>query len=869
MTLAEIISALDKAVDWYHKSNAIVEKECGYSNGKLTGAKNVTEYETRRRAVFREYEARCKSLISQLDENITSLNSCKINFENYFETPEKYIRRWLILGELHFFYENFSRYAPLALRLPLDYPLCVESEKSAGILQIMLNLLFTFPLGLCQFHVYDPNHFGGSVGRFDVLREIPEVFPDREFLYDEKSLKQLLENLSGSFAQMRQNLFPAQNCRSWTEYNRQMRALRLPKKQLPYRVLVCFELPELCSQENVLALKRLADEGKNFGFLLIFSYNPESLEVRRSTFDGSVESLQNDRALAAFRVLHKSAVELSAAFVQFNFRQALSYLKVEETLDVPAPPHILEKYLRSYRDALEKIRSQIVDFEDLIRSDNRFDSNSVDAVKIPLGTSAQTGDVLEISIGDNTPHALIAGRTGSGKTNLLHVLITSACWHYSPEELSVFLLDFKDGVEFAAYANPVLPHARLVATQADAVFAQTVLEFLNAEIIRRNEIFKASRVTGYRAYRKNFPAAKLPRIILIVDEFQRLFDSDANAVMELLENLTKQGRSVGVHLIFATQTFKGVGGNTSAAMSFTQIKGQFGARIALKSSAEDSKDILGQNNETAADLQIPYAILNTEGGSLRYNKKFAVPEAKSEKITETLNDLVKICGVVPARIFDGQTLPDFPPAENFAQRDFSILLGRRLNFEGDDFFITLTDALEQNLLICGERGTFMACIFNFARASKLVEEIVYVSKKNLPENFSANVSTFAAPQDFFAAVRENLFDRRRLIILDSCVFPPVKTYPPPTEDDLKFAQFWQNASEHGSHIVAFYQTFNQLKDSNLDFKKIFEHRVTYHLPPSNAGAIGSFSFNNRPVDDRFKAAYFFRERLTWFSPFRF
>ena len=97
--------------------------------------------------------------------------------------------------------------------------------------------------------------------------------------------------------------------------------------------------------------------------------------------------------------------------------------------------------------------------------------------------------------------------------------------------------------------------------------------------------------------------------------------------MGLLEILIKQGRSSGVHLIFATQTFKGIGGNNFAGTSFNQIKGQFGGRLALRCSVDDFKDILGQNNETAAELNIGFAILYINQ-SIRGNRKFAVPEAK-------------------------------------------------------------------------------------------------------------------------------------------------------------------------------------------------------------------------------------------------
>jgi DNA segregation ATPase FtsK/SpoIIIE-like protein len=99
---------------------------------------------------------------------------------------------------------------------------------------------------------------------------------------------------------------------------------------------------------------------------------------------------------------------------------------------------------------------------------------------------------LRLGATDSEHHALLAGKTGSGKSNLLHVLIHTLCEKYPPEELDLYLLDYKESTEFNVYAAPPLPHARLVATESDPEYGVTVLRHLVGELETRARIFKSA-----------------------------------------------------------------------------------------------------------------------------------------------------------------------------------------------------------------------------------------------------------------------------------------------------------------------------------------------------------------------------------------
>src|SRR5439155_1583238 len=97
-------------------------------------------------------------------------------------------------------------------------------------------------------------------------------------------------------------------------------------------------------------------------------------------------------------------------------------------------------------------------------------------------------------------HALIAGKTGSGKSTLLHALITNLALLYSPEEVELYLIDFKKGVEFKTYAAHELPHARVVAIESDREFGLSVLQRLDAELKARGERFRETGAQDLKGY---------------------------------------------------------------------------------------------------------------------------------------------------------------------------------------------------------------------------------------------------------------------------------------------------------------------------------------------------------------------------------
>jgi hypothetical protein len=257
-------------------------------------------------------------------------------------------------------------------------------------------------------------------------------------------------------------------------------------------------------------------------------------------------------------------------------------------------------------------------------------------------------------------HALIAGKTGSGKSTLLHALISNLAMWYSPDEIELYLIDFKKGVEFKTYAAHLLPHARAIAVESDREFGLSVLQRIDAELTRRGNLYRKYSVQDLASYRDASGEA-MPRTLLIIDEFQEFFSEDDKLAADaslLLDRLVRQGRAFGVHVLLGSQTIGG-----SSGLSRSTI-GQIAIRVALQTSEADSQLILGDGNSAARLLSRPgEAIYNDAGGLVEGNSPFQVawlPDEQRDVYLEAVNQKVRSMGYkasVPI-VFEGNAPAD-------------------------------------------------------------------------------------------------------------------------------------------------------------------------------------------------------------------
>jgi S-DNA-T family DNA segregation ATPase FtsK/SpoIIIE len=287
------------------------------------------------------------------------------------------------------------------------------------------------------------------------------------------------------------------------------------------------------------ALQSIARSGPAAGVYLILHENHD---------------VESPSELGRYQVENPVVLDVGQASTTFRGGQ------VSVTFHRAPSPELQQMLLERVRNAPPIDRPVAWDDLEQPPEDEWWTLDATDRIRAPIGRHGANQE-LNVYFGvderDKRPcaHGVLAAMTGAGKTGLFHTYIASLTTRYSPEQLRLFLLDGKFGVSFRAYRD--LPHAEVVSLRTRPELARSVLDELLDEMERRNELFKRNRVEHFAAYRAlGSPDGILPRILLIADEFQLLFegDRDQEAASALLR-LSEQARSAGIHLLLGSQHF--------------------------------------------------------------------------------------------------------------------------------------------------------------------------------------------------------------------------------------------------------------------------------------------------------------------------
>lgn len=295
-----------------------------------------------------------------------------------------------------------------------------------------------------------------------------------------------------------------------------------------------------------------------------------------------------------------------------------------------------------------------------------------DSLRTPIGQDS-TGEV-SIDLVSEGPHALIAGTTGSGKSEALRTWLLGLCARYSPTRLRLVLVDYKGGSALAPLVR--LPHTEAVLTDLDPGQSARALRGLASCLAQRENDFAKLQVKDlqqwYERYQQDKAPLPPPRILIVVDEFRVLADLHPTT-MEIFSRLASQGRSLGLHLLYATQ-------HPSGAVN-TTMRANTELRIALRTITEaESLDIIG-SGAAARIPRIPGRAIIGSGREVQ----FAYCH-DAEDVIRTIRDL---CFVDECQKSMSQSHPlwcpplpsHIPPAQlkemNVAHCDEGVILGLR------------------------------------------------------------------------------------------------------------------------------------------------------------------------------------------------
>jgi len=504
-----------------------------------------------------------------------------------------------------------------------------------GLLQtIILRLLVSLPAGRLRITFIDPVSYGKVFGGFMNLSKIikgDSVWREKNHIHE-----QLLD-LSELIAFVNQN-FLKNDFESFEGYNRHVQEI-----EEPYRLLVISSFPVGFDRESADRLVSITENGNRTGVYTLAMVDAD----KKCPHDFDVKDLEK-------RCLNIGYDSRGQPFWENSPLPACRYIQD------PLPDNkIFEDIMITISKASEDVNKVKVPFEATTKDiiEQLWEGKASEGIRIPIGKAGT--DRQFFVLGESGHHALVGGMTGMGKSVLLHNLILTMCLYYPPDELELYLIDFKEGVEFMKYATHQLPHASVVAIETEREFGYSILQKLENELERRARLFKeaGSNITNLSDFNKNGPN-KIPRIVLILEEFQEFFtqdDSLARQTASIVDRLARQGRTFGINLILSSQTLTGHSNLPRSTI------GQMPIRIALKCDDSTSRAILGDENPEAKFLTRPgEAIYNDTNGQIKGNTKFQVPWLSNEKIEKYLlqfQEMAKERGYKPPHpqiVFDGR-----------------------------------------------------------------------------------------------------------------------------------------------------------------------------------------------------------------------
>lgn len=565
---------------------------------------------------------------------------------------------------------------------------------------------------------------------------------------------------------------------------------------------------------------------------------------------------------------NKSAEDLKRYAEFFKDRtsfECLKYLNVEVINDHGIQSQCMQDFADKIKAYYEKKKAVKRELKDLQKDEKFWTESSQFKVSVPVGWDINHKEVC-FEIGEVQNHTLICDHSGSGKSNFLHVLIQNLAFYYTPNEVQLFLLDYKEGVEFNAYTDPnILEHARLVSVASSVGFGVSFLSWLCEEMQERANLFKQFNVKDLSDYRKH---EKMPRLIVMIDEFQVLFSDNSSkgkeSVEQSLNTLLKKGRSYGVHLILATQTMRGTDINRS-------IMAQIANRIALPMDAEDSNSILN-NDDAACELVRPEGIFNNNGGHQKYHTKMSIPKAPDDfkpfikKIHRDFNQ--RNLAPVEHKIYNGEKHLEMP--NTLKANEMRLHLGKEADYEQKDLMVGF-ESNESHLLVVSQDLSARIALMklfaqNFKTANK--ELLFYNAEKRLVMELDELKKHHITPmQGPLGSVLDTAMNPNSVLMVDNL------NEAKELHDKIgveKLRSFLEKATDNEQYCIIFAHDFKQIQ-ANYDSKlkellnNHFKQRLVFMCNGENLSAIKS----NLSSPSNFNALFveLSKDSYTEFRPF--
>ena len=585
----------------------------------------TTQIESDHQTGWQKLEADWKSRSEALLENIQAINANKLFpawddtlWQNW--TPPKTFLNAAKFGHLKVDVEKFagplpkdtrlrwpgapSFSLPLSLISPRQGSILFETGKTGGdeavgsINNIIFRLLAATPPGKLSFTIFDPVGLGQNFAALMHLADYEEGSINSRIWTQSAQFEERLAELNEHMEKIIQ-MYLRNEYATIAEYNAE--AGSVAEK---YHFLVIASFPVNFSETAARRLRNIAANGARCGVFTLVQWDQRTPLPQEFVPD---ELRQNSVGL----------VRTDHGFTLAGERIP----GIQLVLDPPPPPEFATEFLHRVGAGSKDASRVEVPFEAVAPAPtDLWKEETSELLRVPIGRSGATKlQYLEIGSGTRQ-HALIAGKTASGKSTLFHVIITNLALRCSPEQVEFYLVDFKKGVEFKCYGSRKLPHARVVAIESDREFGLSVLQRVDDELRRRGDLFRKIGAQDLAGYKRAGGTEAVPRTLLMIDEFQEFFteeDRVSQGAAVLLDRIVRQGRAFGIHVLLGSQT---LGGAYTLARATI---GQMVIRIALQCNEADAYLIMDQDNPAPRLLSRPgEGIYNDAAGALGGNSPF-------------------------------------------------------------------------------------------------------------------------------------------------------------------------------------------------------------------------------------------------------
>lgn len=465
----------------------------------------------------------------------------------------------------------------------------------------LARILLSLPPNKIKLTFIDPMELGTNAASFMSLPK--DIFNDMVFTQNldiESQLSSHIRHIERVIQQYLQDKF-----QNLAKYN-----IEIDEVAEPYRIIIVYNYPEGFTESAVKKLENIIKSGPKAG--------THTILICKNVSDDSNKLINRLKQQPNIYPIHIEKGRSS----QFFADSRMPYDRIVSIIS---------------RDLPKTFNSKLDFKKHVSGTENLWRNESHKSFEVPIGRHGT--DTLNFEYdNDVNNQALLIGKPGSGKSNLMHVIIMNSIWRYSPDNLEIYLVDFKGGVEFNIYADKNIPHFRAIAIESEREFGLSVLEGVEKELLKREILYNTKGVSNIEQFHEKFPEERMPRILFIVDEFQEFYaerDSISMKVDEKYDRIIKKGRAFGINTLFASQTLFG-NSIKESTRSLIQI------RIALMCAENDSKMILTEGNLAAKDLTNPgEGVYNADNGRIQGNKKFQAFYVNKEELKSKIHEVAE------------------------------------------------------------------------------------------------------------------------------------------------------------------------------------------------------------------------------------